>query len=146
MKLSYVDLMEVREALAKLAEERKLPVAVEVARNLRIIQNHMKELQEDIKVLQKEWCKKDENDHLLSKNEDGSGLVFESPEDERSYRAAIVDLHDTVIEVNFITFDVEKLKKSDVSAMIIAPLLGRIVTGVDVEKSHDAPTPTPAGE
>ena len=60
MKLSYVDLIEVRDALVKLAEERKLPVAVEVARNLRIIQNHLKELQEDIKVLQGQYAEKDE--------------------------------------------------------------------------------------
>lgn len=137
MKLSYVDLMEIIEALAKLGEERKLPVAVEVARNLRIIQTHMKELNEDIKTLQNQWAKKDENGHLVSRNEDGTGLVFETPEDERSYRAAVVDLHDQPVEVSFITFDIERLKKVEVSALVVAPLLGRVITGVKMDDEPD---------
>ncbi|MFA6295596.1 MAG: hypothetical protein WC666_04235 [Candidatus Paceibacterota bacterium] len=128
--MKYAEIFEIKLALDKLGKER-LPIAFEVAKNLRIAKKILDETQEIAKELHAKFADKDEKGEIKTyKNEEGGQEVSKITDADKlkEYQTELKKLDAEEHEVVFVKITKSQLAGEKLPAEILVSLIDTIIT------------------
>lgn len=111
MKLRSGELIMLMNGLSNVQTAISPKVNYNVSRNKKILIDEIKEYQDEITKLQKEYCELDENGELMV--QDGNQVKFKSPEDNKTLNKAVAEINNTECEL-----PIRTIKLSDIAVSI----------------------------
>jgi hypothetical protein len=126
--MRYVQIAMIHQALTALGQER-LPVAYEVAKNLKACDKIMVEVRDLLTILFQKYVDRDLSGNIVEYEEDGQKRnKISDPEQLRQYNEEIAKIDAEDYEIKFTTIPGEKLAGKEIAASILLPLLDVVIT------------------
>lgn len=127
--MKYGEIFEIKLALEKLGKER-LPIAFEVAKNIRLANKVLSETQEIAKELHTKFADKDEKGEVKSyKNEEGQDVAkISDPAKLKEYQDELKKLDSEEHDVPFVKINKSQLVGEKLPAEMLLALVDVIIT------------------
>lgn len=127
--MRYQEIAEIRLALLELMNER-LPVAYEIAKNIKECEKITTEVQELVTTMQQMYADKDEQGKIVTeKAVDGILVKFSDPARRDAYQREILKINQENHEIVFKKIQSSALKDINLPARILLPLVDIIIEG-----------------
>lgn len=126
--MKYAEIMEVRDALVRLGE-KDLPVAYEVAKNIRICNSILNETREILQDLHKKFADKDKDGNIIQYEENGQQVSkITDKEKLAQYQEELRKLDAEEHEVAFLKVSKASFAGKDVPGLVLVPLVDVVIT------------------
>lgn len=127
--MKYQEIAEIRLALLELMNER-LPVAYEIAKNIKECEKVTSEVQELVTTMQQMYADKDEQGKIVTeKTADGVLVKFSETDRRDAYQREILKINQEDHTVVFKKINSSSLKDVKLPARILLPLVDIIIEG-----------------
>lgn len=125
--MRYTEIAEIRNALQVLGNE-KLPIAYEVAKNIRKCNRILDEVQDIVKELHGKYADKDEKGTVKQYEEDGKQLAkISDPAQLLAYQQELAKIDTEEHEIEFIKISSSKLDSEKLTGNILVPLIDVVI-------------------
>jgi hypothetical protein len=126
--MKFSEISGIKNALEQLGNER-LPIWYEIAKNIRICNKVIDEVQAIAKELFEGFADKDENGKLKQFEENGRSVSkITDPEKLKAYSAEVEKLDKDDHEITFHKVSLKKIESEKLQANVLVPLLDTIFT------------------
>lgn len=127
--MRYPEILEIRIALMELINER-LPVAYEIAKNIKSCEKVITEVQELVTTIQQLYADKDEHGKIITEQTaDGIIVKFSEPLRREAYQKEILKINQEDYKLDFKRIKSSSLKDIHLPARILLPLVDTIIEG-----------------
>lgn len=128
--MKYFQIVEIKNALTELGKER-LPVAYEIAKNIRICNNAVQETQDINKALIEKFCDKNEDgtpkNYPVEGHPEQSQLKIGDPELLKQYSEEWMKALEAEHEMAFVKIPKIRIQSEKLLASVIVPLIDTVI-------------------
>jgi len=128
--MKYLQIVEIKSALTELSKER-LPIAYEIAKNIRICNNAIQEMTELSRTIFENFADKDEDGnfikHQVGDDPNNMQLKISNSDALNQYQIEFVKLLDVEHDVHFVMIPKARIQTENLLADVLIPLIDVII-------------------
>jgi hypothetical protein len=128
--MKYMQIIEIKTSLAELGKE-KLPIAYEIAKNIRMCNQIIQETQDINKTLVEKFCDKSEDgtpkDYPVENHPEQTQLRIGDPELLKQYQEAWMKALDADHKVDFVKIPKLRIQSEKLLASMLVPLVDTVI-------------------
>ena len=131
--MKHMQIVEIKNALTDLGRER-LPIAYEIAKNLRICNNFIQETADLSKALFEQFADRDTEGNLINYpvetppgQPEQSQMKISDPAKLKAYQVELVKVLDADHEVDFVKIPKIRIQSEKLVASVVVPLIDVII-------------------
>jgi hypothetical protein len=128
--MKYLELIEIKNALTDLGKE-KLPVAYEIAKNIRLCNNAIQETADVTKTLFESYADKDTKgvpiNYPVENEPDKTQMRISDPEELKQYQLELFKALEADHVVEFVKIPKSKIQSEKLIASMVVPLIDVII-------------------